>query len=111
MCEGCTAAKGNTDYCGYLANGGKRCLSWCNIYTCASHPTDCGTCAGGTGDPNCLNPSTHCEKWSVRTLPSYLPPPALKYVRTPSRQPTPDTSFDTRWIPLRHPLDTPTSHP
>jgi len=73
MCEGCTAAKPegcttaaadcNTDYCGYLANGGQRCLPWCNTYTCASHPIDCGTCAGENGAPNCVDPSTHCESW------------------------------------------------
>ena len=101
MCEGCTAAKPegcttaaadcNTDYCGYLANGGQRCLPWCNTYTCASHPIDCGTCAGENGAPNCVEPSKHCESWSVRTsLPSYLPrlPRLLPEPPPASRHPT-----------------------
>merc|ERR1711935_1143526 len=79
---------GNTDYCGYLANGGQRCLPWCNTYTCASHPIDCGTCAGENGAPNCVNPSTHCESWCSQwtTNSQYCVPGATVLGQRPSQE-------------------------
>eukprot|EP00908_Phaeocystis_cordata_P023062 Transcript_5490.p4 GENE.Transcript_5490~~Transcript_5490.p4 ORF type:complete len:138 (+),score=29.54 Transcript_5490:1006-1419(+) len=47
--------------CDYLKGDGKRCLGWCNTYTCGIN--DCDACGGVSGAPNCLDTSTFCESW------------------------------------------------